>query len=165
MKNLHGIILLAAVAVLAGCGILNQKSPEAIAEEQKTEKLVQDKLDSKQFTVNVNYMMPTKGGSKAVNGAYSLTIDGDSIDSYLPYIGGATSVPYGGGKGLTFKDKITQYTDSGWEKDQRKISATTENGEDTLTYNITVFKNGSASIIVTSRNRDTISYRGLLDME
>lgn len=150
---------------MAGCGILNQKSPEAIAEEQKTEKLVQDKLDSKQFTVNVNYMMPTKGGSKAVNGAYSLTIDGDTIDSYLPYSGTATSIPYGGGKGLTFKDKITEYTDSGWEKDQRKISATTENGEDTLNYNITVFKNGSASIIVTSRNRDTISYRGLLDME
>ena len=73
--------------------------------------------------------------------------------------------PYGGGKGLTFKDKIESYTDSGWVKDKRTIVVKVKNEEDSYIYTLEVFDNGTASVRVTSRNRDEISYMGRLITE
>ncbi len=155
MKKAFAAII--GLAVLFACGSARQATKSA--EEQADAKLVAEQLDARQYKIDVNYMIPQSGLSKAVDG-YSITVDGENFESWLPYAGKATSVPYGGGKGLTFKDTIDEYKDSGWEGDKRVITMTVSNDEDTYTYILTVFDNGSATINLNARNRDGISYRG-----
>lgn len=155
-KSIAAII---GIAVLVACGSARQASKSARQEQDA--KLVAQKLDARQYTVDINYMIPQAGQSKAVNN-YSITVDGENFESWLPYAGRATAVPYGGGKGLTFKDKIDEYKDSGWNGDKREITIKVANDEDTYEYFLTVFDNGSATLNVNARNRDGISYNGNL---
>ena len=91
---------------------------------------------------------------------YSLTIIGDSINSYLPYFGRAWNVPYGGGKALNFTGHIREYY-STWVSDQQvRIAIIVENDEDLYQYDVEVFLNGSAYINVSCRNRQTIGFSG-----
>lgn len=151
--------IIAIAILLTGCGALRQ-TPE---EQQRIAQLVNQRLDEKAYRVDVNYMIPLRGGGKAVSGSYSITVDGTVIESHLPYAGVARNVPYGGGKVLSFKDDIDEYADSGWKKGQRIISFSTNNDEDIIVYTLTVFDNGQADIQVHCRNRDDISYRGAVD--
>lgn len=154
------LILIAAVALLtAGCASLRQ-TPE---EKERIAELINQRLDQRQFRIDIDYMSPRRGSGQAVSYSYSLIVDGTTVNSHLPYVGVAYNVPYGGGKVLTFKDNIDEYVDSGWKKNQRQIAFSTNNDEDTIVYTITVYDNGRAYIDVQCRNRDNISYRGNLD--
>ena len=156
MKHLLTLLTALVVILLPGCAAL-RRSPE----EKAAEKLrIEQSLEAREYRIDVNYMLPLRGPGKSVTGSYSLSIDESVIESNLPYFGVAYSVPYGGGKVLTFKDQIGEYRDSGWTKDRRTVVVTTNNGEDTITYTITVFDNGSTDISVHFRNREDISYRG-----
>lgn len=138
-------------------------SQEKTSEDQQKAQQVQQKLDSKDFTIDVNYMLPMRGSSEAINGSYSLSVKDNTVKSYLPYRGQATNIPYGGGDGLNFEDEIKEYKDSGLKKGSRTIQFKVEHDGDLLEYKITVFENGQADIFVASRNRDNISFRGELD--
>ena len=94
---------------------------------------------------------------------YSITVDGTHLRSHLPYIGVAYSVPYGGGKGLSFESEIEEYAEDDSRGDRRLIVFSTDNEEDYIVYRLTVFRNGSADLEVSSKNREPISYRGFLD--
>ena len=153
-KSIAAII---GIALLFACGSARQATKSA--EEQADAKLVAQKLDARQYTIDITYMMPQVGPSKPVDN-YSIKVDGENFESWLPYAGRATGVPYGGGKGLTFKDTIDEYKDSGWDGDKRVVTMTVSNDEDTYTYILTVFDNGSAILNVNARNRDSISYNG-----
>lgn len=154
------LLLIAATVLLAGgCASLKQ-TPE---EKARMAQLVDQRLNDRQFRINIDYMSPRRGGGQAVTSAYSITVDGNVIDSHLPYIGVAYNVPYGGGKVLTFKDDIDEYVDSGWQKKGRTIAFSTNNDEDVIVYSINVYDNGRAYVDVHCRNREDISYRGTLD--
>ncbi|MBO5595611.1 MAG: DUF4251 domain-containing protein [Bacteroidales bacterium] len=156
MKHLLTLLTALVVILLPGCAAL-RRSPE----EKAAEKLrIEQSLEAREYRIDVDYMLPLRGPGKSVTGSYSLTIDGSVVDSYLPYFGVAYNIPYGGGKALSFKGPIGEYRDSGWAKDRRTIIVSTDNGEDTLTYTITVFDDGTADISVRSRNREDIGFRG-----
>ena len=153
-------IYIAIVLFLAACGTLRQ-TPE---ERARIEQLVEQRLDARDFRIDVNYMIPLRGSGKAVSGGYSIKVDGTVIESHLPYAGVAHSVPYGGGKVLSFKDDIDEYADSGWQKNgERTIVFSTNNEEDIIVYTLTLFTNGRTDIRVHCQNRDDISFRGTLD--
>lgn len=161
----HKLILsFVALAIVSACGVSQQTAQRRVAEQNKVTQTVRQKLDGRAYQIDINYMVPLRGGAKAVSN-YSVAVDESTIDSHLPYVGEARSVPYGGGKGLTFKDKIESYTDSGWVKDKRTIVVKVKNEEDSYIYTLEVFDNGTASVRVSSRNRDEISYMGRLIME
>ena len=155
MKQFFALTM--ALVLATACGIFGQTPEERrqIADE------VQQKLDERSFEIDINYMIPLRGTGKAVN-SYSVSVKDNVLDSHLPYFGVARDLPYGGGKGLTFTEKISAYSDSGLVGDRREIVVTVANGEDIYVYTITVFDNGSADVHVHSRNRDDISYRGSL---
>lgn len=165
MKRLHFSFIAAfslAVLLAAGCGATSKTPAEMTAEEKQAYDKVGQLLDSRNYKVEVNYMLPRRGPGKALTDRYSIVVADDVVDSHLPYAGVAQTVPYGGGKGLTFKDKIEKYTDSGWKNGVRQVVFTTDNGEDVLTYTLRVFNDGTTDVQVESRNRDGISYRGQL---
>ena len=160
MKRFQVVIAFLALLLATGCGTARQTSSDA----QQDTRLVQQKLDSRSFTIDINYMIPLRGPARSVT-SYSVTLDGTSLNSHLPYFGEARNVPYGGGNGLSFKDDIDEYSDSGWQKDNRTIVLSVKTEEDTFVFSINVFTNGTATINVHSRNRDDIIYRGNLRLE
>lgn len=164
MKWLGSLLLLVVLA--AGCGAMRQSAAERKAEGARVATAVRQMLDGRHYTIHVDFMNPTRGAGRNVGGeGYSLTVNGDKVNSHLPYVGVSTSVPYGGGKVLTFEDDIDEYKELQAASDRRVFVFTTDNDEDVITFELTVFDNGQADILVRSRNREQISFRGELDTE
>lgn len=149
-------MILLAVVMLGSCAT----SEERAAQKAEHAKKVKAALDSKTFKISVNRMNPMRGASKSVSYGYSVEVRNDSLISHLPYFGRAYNVPYGGGKGLSFSAPIGSYQEYQQKNDLRQIEIGLTNDEDTYIYYIKVFDNGSSSIDVQSRQRESISYSG-----
>ncbi len=158
MRKAIIIILAAAALALCGCAAMRVTPEERAAMEAK----IQENLDNRTFYIDVDQMNPRRGISRHVSN-YSLEVDGDNLISSLPYVGQAWNLPYGGGKGMNFESKISEYIESYPKADRRQITLATNNGEDSFVFIITVFTSGKADIEVRSRNRESISYYGEVD--
>ena len=163
MKKLLFSILLgsSACAMLSGCASAEERAARAAEQAAKVTKA----LEARDYKIAVNRMYPMKGSSRSVSYGYSVEVRNDSLISYLPYFGGAYNVPYGGGKGLNFSERIGSYRESQKNNGERQIEINVNNEEDTYIYLIKVFSNGNSSIDVTSRQRDHISYSGELEVK
>ena len=163
MKKLLFSILLgsSACAMLSGCASAEERAARAAEQAAKVTKA----LEARDYKIAVNRMYPMKGSSRSVSYGYSVEVRNDSLISYLPYFGGAYNVPYGGGKGLNFSERIGSYRESQKKNGERQIEINVTNEEDTYIYLIKVFSNGNSSIDVTSRQRDHISYSGELEVK
>ena len=163
MKKLLFSILLgsSACAMLSGCASAEERAARAAEQAAKVTKA----LEARDYKIAVNRMYPMKGSSRSVSYGYSVEVRNDSLISYLPYFGGAYNVPYGGGKGLNFSERIGSYRESQKNNGERQIEINVTNEEDTYIYLIKIFSNGNSSIDVTSRQRDHISYSGELEVK
>ena len=163
MKKLLFSILLgfSACAMLSGCASAEERAARAAEQAAK----VTEALKARDYKIVVNRMYPMKGSSRSVSYGYSIEVRNDSLISYLPYFGGAYNVPYGGGKGLNFSERIGSYKEIQKNNGERQIEINVTNEEDTYIYLIKVFSNGNSSIDVTSRQRDHISYSGELEVK
>ena len=157
MKKLIVYLSVALIAVFAvsACGLARMTAED----KAKIEQSVQDNLTAKDFTVLIQLMMPPVGASRAVSN-YSVQVKGDTLVSYLPYMGQAYNLPYGGGKGLDFTAKISHYHDQVLQDGNHNVIVNLFNGEDVFVYNFNISPSGSAFLTVSSRNRQTISYTG-----
>lgn len=152
------IIAICSLAVLfTGCGVL--LADKITPEEQA---LVQQRLDAQSYRIDVQFMLPRRGGQQALTSPYSITVNDGTIISHLPYVGQAWDLPYGGGKGLNFEAPIDSYAEER-SATKRTIVIGTDNEEDYVVYRIEVYDNGKADIRVRSQHRDQIDYRGNLD--
>lgn len=161
------IFIAAALLVLPGCGAAKSASSQASLspEEQQTAQKIWQKMDSKNFTIDVDYMFSMRGEAKPVNGYFLAVVNGETLNSGLPYYGYARNIPLGGGKGLSFEEKIIDYKDGGLEKDSRTVVISVKNEEDAYVYTITVYANAYTDIHVRCDNRDAISFRGLFNLD
>ncbi|WP_106831051.1 DUF4251 domain-containing protein [Parabacteroides pacaensis] len=162
MKDFRFLIVLVLVGVALLYGVQPFYAQSKTDKKNTEEQIVKELLESKEYTIEVDRAIPMRGPSRHLTSPYTLEIKGDSVISYLPYFGEAYSVPYGGGKGLIFEAPITDYKLSFNKKGLAKIKFKTYSGEDTFTYTIEVFPNGSASINVLAMNRQGISFYGEL---
>jgi len=157
-------VLFAALALvmllLASCGTGNRLA--RAEREARIASQVEAALDARQYTIAVDWMRPLGGMPRHVNSDYELKVNGDEMDSYLPYVGEAYRLPYGGGKGLNFKAAIYNYTLIPSGDKCYLIEFDVENEEDVFHYRINVFTNGKAIIDVWARDRDSISFQGEL---
>jgi hypothetical protein len=156
-KKLFFILTLFLVLVMFGsCA----SSEERAAQKADYARKVKVSLDQRVFKISVNRMIPMSGSSRSVSYGYSVEVKNDSLFSNLPYFGKAYQVPYGGGKGLTFNAPISHYQESQKKNGARQIDIEVKNDEDTYSYQMTVYDNGSSSINVQGRQREGISYSG-----
>ena len=146
------------VAVLSSCGSsygLTNAEQQALETQQ-----VVAAVESRNFTITVDWMKPLRGMACYVSSNYELKVNGDEVDSYLPYIGEAYSLPYGGGQGLNFKGKIENYTMTKATTNRLVIEFDVTNLEDAYHYRVDLFTNGKAIIDVYARDRDAVSFEG-----
>ena len=155
------MLVCSAWVMLSGCASPEERAARAAEQAAK----VTAALKARDYKISVDRMFPMKGSSKSVSYGYSVEVRNDSLISYLPYIGGAYNVPYGGGKGLNFSERISSYKESQKNNGQRQIEINVMNEEDTYVYTLKVYDNGSSSIDVQSRQRDHISYSGQMEVK
>jgi hypothetical protein len=91
-------------------------------------------------------------------------VTADSVYSCLPYFGHAYRVPYGGGKGLNFAEKITDYVMQRGKDGKINIYFKVNNNEDRYDYRLEVFDNGRAFVDISSDERDRIGFAGMMDI-
>ena len=150
------ILLLGVMATSCGTGIgLTKAEREAAVTRQ-----VQEGLDTRHYTIAVDWMKPLGGMSRHVSSNYELKVNGDQVDCYLPYVGEAYRLPYGGGKGLNFKGDIEDYSINYPTSNRAHIEFTVNNGEDIYRFRIDVFNNGRSIIDIIAQDRDAISFDG-----
>ena len=147
-----------AMLALTSCG--TGSSLTKAEREAAVTRSVQEGLDTRHYTIAVDWMRPLGGMARHVTSNYELTVNGDEVDSYLPYIGEAYRLPYGGGKGLNFKGKIENYVITYPTSNRSHIEFRVTNDEDSYFFRIDVFNNGNAVIDIIGRDRDPISFDG-----
>ena len=160
MKNVC-LAMTTLLVVLSGCGTTADKAER----QARIAKAVEQMLADRHYKVDIEMMYPLRGASMNVAGTYSLEVKGDTLVSYLPYRGQAYNVPYGGGKGLNFTALIDRYAERSDSKGHRLISIETKSEGDVLQYELQVFGNGQTSVDVHCRERDPISFSGVMDVE
>lgn len=148
-----------ALVMLSGCATSEERAARAAEQAAK----VKTALTERDYKISIDRMYPMKGSSKNVSYGYSVEVRNDSLISYLPYFGRAYSVPYGGGKGLNFSERIGSYEEALLKNGKHHIEIGVTNEEDTYLYTIDVFDNGNSTIVVQSRQREPISYAGRIE--
>lgn len=158
MSNIRPICKCTAIILLLLMGSCATNKELREQQQQLRSKYVVESVTNKHFTLNISQMYPMQGASKVVTSDFFLQLKGDTLVSYLPYFGRAYAIPYGGGKGLSFTDKVRDYQSERKKEDKMNISFTIVNDEDTYLYYIDIYDNGKANIRVIPRERDRISY-------
>lgn len=157
------LIICLFLALIAGTTSVSAQNKKEKKEEIARQ--VKEAINSNHYIIEVDRMLPMGGESRTLTSEYSVEIRNDSVISYLPYFGKAYNIPYGGGKGLIFKDALAEYMAEYHKKGKAEIKFTVRTDEDRFTYRITIFPNASASISVNSNNRQPISYQGELVLQ
>ena len=151
------ITLMAAALLLQGCGVLTESREDRLVRLEREAQMVRQGVETGNFKVNIDRMIPLRGGSRHVDN-YSVKVKDGHITSHLPYFGRAWDLPYGGGHGLTF-DADIQESDVFHESDGTyTVRLLVKTDEDTHVYTFQVYTSGSASLLVQSKNREPINY-------
>lgn len=154
MKKFVFILTSLLLVSLTACHIGNRLTKEEMARQVRTS------IEERHFTIAVDWMRPYGGMPQHVNSNYELKINDDELDSYLPYVGEAYHVPYGGGKGLNFKAQIRNYSATFAGNNGYIVECDVPNDEDVFYYRINIFNSGKAIIDVWARDRNPISFQG-----
>ena len=158
MRKIAFSLFLLVTVLLTSCGTSNgliKAEREAAVTRQ-----VQEGLDTRHYTIAVDWMKPLGGMARHVSSNFEVKVDGENMDCYLPYAGEAYWLPYGGGKGLNFKGKIKDYSINYLTSNRSHIEFTVKNIEDQFLFRIDVFNNGKCIIDVVPQERDAISFEG-----
>jgi hypothetical protein len=161
MKNL----VLTLVMILSVTIIFAQekKSKKEIKAEQKALKTQQLKtaIENKNFIFKAQSVIPKNEKTKTLTSDFGIEIRNDSIFSYMPYFGNTYSRDYASFKDspMGFIQPIESYkkvkTKSGYD-----IDVKVKNVNDVIDLVFHISKNGSASVVASSINRQSISYMG-----
>ncbi len=158
MRKLLLVIVPCLMVLLAACG--TGKGLTRAEREAQLAQQVESALENASYTIAVDWMKPLGGMPRHVSSDYELKINGDEVDSYLPYVGEAYRLPYGGGKGLNFKGKMMNYKVTPTTSNRYLIEFDVNNDEEVYHYRIDMFTNGKAIIDIIGNDRDAISFDG-----
>lgn len=145
--------------------------PVSLSAQSKTEKkqeraqMVKERMEAKDFEIEVRSALTQGGHSIQLSPYYSLTVRNDSVFSYLPYYGRAYSIPYGGGEGLNFEAEVLDYEQKLGKKGNYEIEFSARTREDYYTFHVDVYDNGASNIRVNMQRKQSIDFIGDLVTE
>jgi hypothetical protein len=157
MKEKIYILCTVAALFLYGCATSQQRA------EQKalTQQMVTEAVAKRQWHIDITTMNTLRYGTRTVAADFFLELRGDTLRSYLPYLGQAHRAPLMGvSQGLNFEAPLLNYQEKAAKHDCRQIDLDVKTQEDQYHYTIEVFTTGKASIRVNSIHRDPISFDG-----
>ncbi len=154
-KNL--LILLYFVLTFVSCATLQERTER----KEQMKKSVTEAVATKQMHIDITSMNTMRYGSQTVTPDFFLELKGDSVISYLPYLGQAYLSPMiSTSQGLNFGKKAKNMKVTQPKKDLSRIEIDIKTDEDTYNYVIELYDSGKAYIHVRSQHRDPISFDG-----
>lgn len=159
MKRTILIPLMTGLLLLQGCGVLTESRTDKAARLEREAALVVQGVESGDFKVDIRFMIPLGSPSRNVT-SYSVTVKDGHIVSHLPYMGRAWDLPYGGGHGLNFEADIQDSAVYREPDGSYTVRLLVRTDEDSHVYTFEIFPNGSTTLLVQSKNREPITFRG-----
>lgn len=105
--------------------------------------------------------LPQQGRIQQLTPEFDLTITPDTLISYLPYFGRAFVAPINPTEGgIKFTSTDFSYKDVKKKKKRWEITIEPRDAGSIQQLFLTVFDNGTASLRVNDRNRQSISFNG-----
>jgi len=139
-----------------------QKSTKQ-AKEAKTAADVKSMIEAKSYVFIAQYIQPMRGGSRYITPDYDFKVGRDSLEAYLPYFGRAYVAP------MNPDDASMKFTATKFDytvvekKDRWEISIKPSDAKDVRAVQLSISKNGYATLQIISNNRDAIRYQGYIE--
>ena len=124
-------------------------------------------IAERHWRIDINTMNTMRYGTRTVTPDFYLELRGDTLRSYLPYLGQAqVSTTLAPAIGLNFEEVVMRYwLNKPKSKKYVQLYIDARTREDTYHFVIDVYDDGRAFIRVRSQNRDPISFDGTLSTE
>ena len=138
-----------------------------LTKKERKQVAVLDAIAAKRWHIDINSMNTMRYGARTVTSDFYLELRGDTLRSYLPYLGQAQVSPtLSPSIGLNFEEPVLTYKESKPKSNKyTQIDIDVRTREDSYHYVIEIYGNGQAYIRVRSMNRDPISFDGTLEIE
>lgn len=135
-----------------------------LTKKERKQVAVLDAIATKRWHIDISSMNTLRYGSRSVTSDFYLELRGDTLRSYLPYLGDAHMPTMSPSIGLNFEEPVLTYKESKPKK-FTQIDIDVRTREDSYHYVVEIYDNGQAYIRVRSMNRDPISFDGTLEIE
>lgn len=140
------------------------------AQESKKERKAREQFEMAQLIHSGHFRFVARSAQSelgTVNNlepTYDVVFDSLRVKAFLPYYGRAYSVPYGGSGGVKF-DLTAKKMKKTWNEKKKlyTVSAELSDVNDSYELVLTAGLDGYADLKVTFRNRNWISYFGVID--
>ena len=132
---------------------------DELSSEMRQQKAVLSAIARKRWHIDITSMNTQRYGSRTVTSDFYLELRGDTLRSYLPYLGQVHMPTMSPSIGLNFEEPVLSY------KEGKQIDIRVRTREDSYHYVIEINDNGQAYIRVRSMKRDPISFDGTLEIE
>ena len=144
---------------LVGCATQQERAEK----REQVRGAVAEAVENQQIRIGISWMNTLKYGSKSVTPDFFLELKGDTLNSYLPYMGQAyrPTMP-SQSEGLNFEVPVQQVRKSHPKNNRWQLEIMARTNEDNYKYLIDIFDTGKATIHVSCANRDPISFDGEL---
>ena len=135
-----------------------------LTKKERKQMAVLGAIGDKRWHIDITSMNTMRYGSRTVTSDFFLELRGDTLRSYLPYLGQAHASPsLSPTIGLNFEERVRQYQESRPKGKYTQIDIDVKTKEDTYHYVIDIYDSGDAYIRVRSLNRDPIGFDGTLE--
>jgi hypothetical protein len=125
---------------------------------------VADAIAAREWHVDITSMNTMRYGSRSVTPDFYLELHGNTLRSYLPYLGQVQASPtLSPSQGLNFETPVLQYKVSRPKSKYTQLDIDVRTREDSYHYAIEMYDSGEVVIRVRSLNRDPISFDGTLE--
>jgi hypothetical protein len=146
-----------ALLMIVGCATQQERAER----RAKMRLAITEAVASRQLHIDISSMSTLRYGSKTVSSDFFLELRGDTLCSFLPYLGQAYQAPVESPSiGLNFEMPILRYSESRPKPNKTQLELDVKTQEDTYHYLIDLYDTGEAYIRVRSINRDPISFDG-----
>lgn len=155
-------LAMVTVALLSNGCATSQTRAERKAQTQQA---VAEALTNRHLRIDIRSMSTLRYGTRPVSYGFYLTLKGDTLESYLPYVGQVyRTTVYSTSQGLNFEAPILSYRETHPKADFSRIELQVKTSEDVYVYILEVYDTGKAWIRVRAQNRDGISFDGDCDV-
>jgi hypothetical protein len=161
MKKIVLVLISAMVFNLAGLAQETRREQRKLREKEKAEE-ISKLINDADLRFIAQFAYPMGGGSIHLTSEYTLDIEGNKVTAFLPFFGRAYFVEYGSREGgIKFSEEAQSIE---WKKDKKGYVVLMEvkSPKDVYRLNFSVTTSGFATLDVSSNNRQSIRFSGIV---
>lgn len=161
MKKIVMILISALIFNLAGIAQETRREQRKLREKEKAEEIAK-LINQTDLRFIAQFAYPMGGGSIHLTSEYTLDIEDNKVTAFLPFFGRAYFVDYGSREGgIKFSEEAQSIE---WKKNRHGFNALMEvkAPKDIYRLNFSVTSSGYATLDVSSNNRQSIRFSGIV---